>query len=111
VVWHQDTALPLQTQFDLPDWGPWSQKEGIIYAHAPSWALSRIVALRLHLDTSTAENGPLRILPGTHAYGVMSDSDVSALACSRPHLDCVVGRGGRDGNVPVAGTFVRQGEV
>jgi len=25
--WHQDTALPLQTQFDLPDWGPWSRKD------------------------------------------------------------------------------------
>ena len=50
VFWHQDTALPLQSQFDLHGWGPWSQKAGIIYAHAPTWALSQIVALRLHLD-------------------------------------------------------------
>ena len=94
VVWHQDTALPLQSQFDLHEWGPWSQKAGIIYAHAPTWALSQIVALRLHLDASTAENGPLRILSGTHALGVMSDADVFAVARSRPHLDCIVGRGG-----------------
>lgn len=94
VVWHQDTALPLQSEFDLSGWGPWSQKAGIIYAHAPSWALSRIVALRIHLDASTAENGPLRILKGTHAFGVMSDADVFALARSRPHVDCIVGRGG-----------------
>ena len=94
VVWHQDTALPLQSQFDLRGWGPWSQKAGIIYAHAPSWALSRIVALRLHLDASTPENGPLRILRGTHAFGVMSDADVFAMARSRPHVDCIVGRGG-----------------
>lgn len=94
VIWHQDTALPLQSQFDLYGWGPWSQKAGIIYAHAPSWALSRIVALRLHIDASTAENGPLRILSGTHALGVMSDEDVFAMARSQPHVDCVVGRGG-----------------
>jgi hypothetical protein len=94
VVWHQDTALPLQSRFDLREWGPWSQKAGIIYAHAPSWALSRIVALRLHLDASTAENGPLRILEGTHALGVMSDADVYAMARSRPHIDCIVGCGG-----------------
>ena len=31
-------------------WGPWSTKEGIIYAHAPASALDRGVALRLHLD-------------------------------------------------------------
>jgi ectoine hydroxylase-related dioxygenase (phytanoyl-CoA dioxygenase family) len=66
VVWHQDTALPLQSRFDSIGWGPWSQKEGLIYAHAPSWALSRIVALRLHLDESTADNGPLRVVPGSH---------------------------------------------
>src|SRR5262245_32382299 len=53
VVWHQDTALPLQSQFDHFEWGPWSLKAGVLYAHAPSWALSRIVALRLHLDAST----------------------------------------------------------
>jgi hypothetical protein len=94
VVWHQDTALPLQSRFNLPEWGPWSQKAGVIYAHAPSWALSRIVALRLHLDSATAENGPLRILQGTHALGVMSDADVFAMARSRPHMDCIVGRGG-----------------
>jgi hypothetical protein len=94
VVWHQDTALPLQKQFDLNGWGPWSQKAGITYAHAPSWALSRIVALRLHLDASIAENGPLRILESSHAFGVMSDAEVFAIARSRPHVDCIVGRGG-----------------
>lgn len=94
VVWHQDTALPLKSQFDLNGWGPWSHKAGIIYAHAPSWALSRIVALRLHLDAATAENGPLRVLSGSHALGVMSDADVFAMARSRPHVNCIVGRGG-----------------
>jgi hypothetical protein len=94
VIWHQDTALPLQSKFDLHGWGPWSQKAGLIYAHAPAWALSQIVALRLHLDASTAENGPLRILRGTHALGIMSDADVFAMARSQPHVDCIVGRGG-----------------
>ncbi len=94
VVWHQDTALPLQSQFDLQEWGPWSRKAGIFYAHAPSWALSRIVALRLHLDASTTDNGPLRVLPGTQSCGVLSDTEVFALARSRAHLDCIVHRGG-----------------
>jgi ectoine hydroxylase-related dioxygenase (phytanoyl-CoA dioxygenase family) len=94
VVWHQDTALPLQSQFDLRGWGPWSRKADIVYAHAPSWALSRVVALRLHLDASTTDNGPLRVLPGTHSFGVMSDAEVSALVRSRAHVDCIVQPGG-----------------
>jgi len=94
VVWHQDTALPLQSRFDLAGWGPWSTKAGVLYAHAPSWALSHIVALRLHLDASTIDNGPLRILPSTHSQGVLSDADISCLARSRTPVDCVVPRGG-----------------
>src|SRR5262249_28753592 len=50
VVWHQDTALPIRRPFEQAGWGPWSEKAGLPYAHAPAWALSRIVALRLHLD-------------------------------------------------------------
>jgi hypothetical protein len=94
VVWHQDTALPLEAQFDLPGWGPWSRKSGVLYAHAPSWALSHIVALRIHLDASTLGNGALRILPGTHSLGVMREGELLAMARSRPHSDCIVGRGG-----------------
>src|SRR5262245_47165776 len=45
VVWHQDTALPIKSPFESEEWGPWSTKAGIYYAHAPTWALNRIVAL------------------------------------------------------------------
>ena len=94
VVWHQDTALPLEARFDAPDWGPWSEKAGIIYAHAPASALSRIVALRVHLDAATSENGPLRVIPASHMAGLMTDEQVFAFADAREHVECLVGRGG-----------------
>jgi hypothetical protein len=49
VVWHQDTALPLRSRIDEAAWGPWSVKAGVLYAHAPAWALETVVALRVHL--------------------------------------------------------------
>ena len=94
VVWHQDTALPLEEHNDLPEWGPWSAKGGVNYAHAPAWALSRIVALRIHLDASTVENGPLKVIPGSHAAGVLSDEEVFRAARDRAPIEGVVGRGG-----------------
>jgi ectoine hydroxylase-related dioxygenase (phytanoyl-CoA dioxygenase family) len=94
VVWHQDTALPLQSRLDAPGWGPWSVKSGITYAHAPTRALDRVVAIRVHLDDSTSLNGPLRVLPGSHKYGVLSDEAVQKLAREREPLDCVVAKGG-----------------
>jgi ectoine hydroxylase-related dioxygenase (phytanoyl-CoA dioxygenase family) len=94
VVWHQDTALPLAERRDAPEWGPWSIKEGVIYAHAPAWALSQVVALRIHLDASTLENGPLKVIPGSHAGGVLSDPEVFGAARDRTSIECLVGRGG-----------------
>ncbi len=52
------------------------------------------MALRLYLDGSTIDNGPLRILPGTHALGVMTDEQVFSVARSRSSVDCIVRRGG-----------------
>lgn len=94
VVWHQDTALPLASRFDSSEWGPWSEKAGVLYAHAPSWALSRVLALRIHLDASTAENGPLRVIPGSHAAGLLSDEQVFSIARRQECVDCQVSRGG-----------------
>jgi ectoine hydroxylase-related dioxygenase (phytanoyl-CoA dioxygenase family) len=94
VVWHQDTALPLRERREIPEWGPWSVKDGVIYAHAPANALSRVVALRLHLDDSTSENGPLRVLPRTHAMGVLSDDAIHDLSTRTTAVECLVPRGG-----------------
>jgi ectoine hydroxylase-related dioxygenase (phytanoyl-CoA dioxygenase family) len=94
VVWHQDTALPLRRREERTGWGPWSEKAGVIYAHAPTAALTQVLALRIHLDDSTALNGPLRVLPGTHRHGVLTDATVSALAQRSEPVDCVVARGG-----------------
>ncbi|HXA56234.1 MAG TPA: galactose-1-epimerase [Candidatus Acidoferrum sp.] len=94
VAWHQDTALPLRERREAEGWGPWSVKDGVTYAHAPARALEQVVALRIHLDNSTAENGPLRVLPGTHAIGLLGDGAIHDLAERIPAVDCVVPRGG-----------------
>jgi ectoine hydroxylase-related dioxygenase (phytanoyl-CoA dioxygenase family) len=94
IVWHQDTALPLRERHEVAGWGPWSVKEGMHYAHAPAAALSRIVALRVHLDDSTVENGPIRFLPGTHTMGVLSDDSIHELSTKIAPVECAVPRGG-----------------
>src|SRR5205823_4505707 len=94
VVWHQDTALPFRERREMPGWGPWSVKDGVIYAHAPASALSQVLALRLHLDDSTPENGPLRVLPKTHTLGVLSDDELHDLSTRVAAIDCLVRSGG-----------------
>jgi len=94
VVWHQDTALPMCNRYDVEGWGPWSVKDGIAYAHAPARALRQVLAIRVHLDESNAKNGPLRVLPGTHTNGVLTDDAIEQLARQISPIDCLVPQGG-----------------
>jgi Phytanoyl-CoA dioxygenase (PhyH) len=94
VVWHQDTALPMRDRQEAQGWGPWSVKDGITYAHAPASALCRVLALRVHLDGSNADNGPLKVLPGTHVKGVLTDDEIEGLARHIQPTDCLVQQGG-----------------
>ena len=94
IVWHQDTALPLESRVDQVGWGPWSIKAGVHYAHAPADVLSRVVALRLSLDDSDADNGPLRVIPGSHTSGVLSDEAIAELARQQEAVECCAPTGG-----------------
>jgi len=94
VSWHQDTALPLCERRENPEWGPWSIKAGVTYALAPASALAQVVALRLHLDDSLPDNGPLRVLPGTHTLGLLTESDIARLTTEISAVDCTVPAGG-----------------
>jgi ectoine hydroxylase-related dioxygenase (phytanoyl-CoA dioxygenase family) len=94
VVWHQDTALPLRERRELRGWGPWSVKEGVVYAHAPANALRKVLALRVHLDDSTERNGPLRVLPRSHKRGVITDDEIERLMPETTPIECVVQKGG-----------------
>lgn len=94
VAWHQDTALPLEKFESRDGWGASSIKEGIHFAHAPASALSKVLALRIHMDASTKHNGPLRVIKGSHAFGVMDDEEVELAVKEGDLVDCLVGRGG-----------------
>jgi Phytanoyl-CoA dioxygenase (PhyH) len=93
VTWHQDTALPLQRRVDSAGWGPWSIKGGVLHAIAPAAALAAVVALRVHLDDSTETNGPLRVLPGTHAGGVLTHDEIQQRVSTIAPVECLASAG------------------
>ncbi len=94
VTWHQDTVLPLRERTAAAGWGPWSVKRGVLHAGAPAEALARVLALRVHLDESAADNGPLRVVPGSHRHGVLSGDEIARLVRAGPVVECTVPRGG-----------------
>lgn len=52
------------------------------------------MALRVHLDDSTSENGPLRVVPGSQLLGVLTDESVSDYVKKHDHTTCLIRRGG-----------------
>jgi ectoine hydroxylase-related dioxygenase (phytanoyl-CoA dioxygenase family) len=93
VVFHQDTALPVESEPAAEGWGPTSQKSGVIFSHAPSSVLRRILAIRIHLDPSSPSNGPLRVIPDSHERR-LNDDEFEEMKATTPAVLCCVGKGG-----------------
>ena len=70
------------------------RQDGLTYAHAPASALEQVLALRIHLDDSTEANGPLRVIPGTHLRGVLTDEELQKLDSEIEPVTCMVDKGG-----------------
>lgn len=73
VAWHQDNMILVRERIDAPGFGPWSQKGGVWHVQPPRQVLENILALRIHLDDCGADNGALRVLPGSHCHGWLGD--------------------------------------
>jgi Phytanoyl-CoA dioxygenase (PhyH) len=93
VAWHQDLTIMVQERREVHGFGPWTVKAGIVHVQPPTEVLSRILAVRLHLDESGEENGPLRVIPGSHGHGRFSAEEVREWP-TRNNISCMVPRGG-----------------
>ena len=93
VPWHQDRAIAVAERIDAPGFGPWSRKRGVLHVEPPAEVLASMLALRLHLDDCGPDDGPLRILPGTHRLGALSASSIAALAAERKPVTLTASKG------------------
>lgn len=73
LFWHQDNVIAVNRRLELPGFTGWSNKAGVWQVQPPVEILSRMVAVRVHLDDCTNTNGPLRVLPGSHCHGWLDD--------------------------------------
>ena len=65
--WHKDTTIAVRENrlpssvFCKP-----TTKISVPHVEAPKSLLERMLTVRIHLDTITEENGPLKVIPGSH---------------------------------------------
>ena len=77
--WHQDLAIAVQdnslptTSFRNP-----TRKAGVPHVEAPREILEQMLTVRIHLDDVSPDNGPLRVLAGSHRRDAPPEGDKEA---------------------------------
>jgi ectoine hydroxylase-related dioxygenase (phytanoyl-CoA dioxygenase family) len=94
VAWHQDLTIAIKEQKEAPGFGPWSEKAGVVHVQPPAEVLERMLTVRVHLDPCGPENGPVQVLPGSHAEGRLSAPEVSRWREGYEPVLCTSARGG-----------------
>lgn len=94
VPWHHDLALAVAERREVPGFTGWSVKDGVPHVHPPSVILERMVTVRLHLDACGPDNGPLRVLPGSHRGGRLEAVTIAVWRERTDTVECVAPRGG-----------------
>lgn len=88
VGWHQDRTVSVSERFDLVGWGPWTVKDGTLHVQPPIDVLEQMVTFRIHLDATDTTNGCLRVMPGSHAMGLLPSSEIQRYVSNHIPVHC-----------------------
>jgi ectoine hydroxylase-related dioxygenase (phytanoyl-CoA dioxygenase family) len=67
-------------------------KAGILHVQPPPEVMSGLLAIRLHLDESGVDNGPLRVIAGSHRKGRLSAEQIGNWN-KEASVTCIVSKG------------------
>lgn len=86
--WHQDRVIAVKDRADIEGFGVWTIKGAIPHVEASVEVLDEMFSLRLQLDDCNAENGALKVLPGSARRGKLTDTKVRTLAAAQQQVTC-----------------------
>lgn len=64
--WHRDTTIAVEAHREFETFVKPTVKAGVPHVEAPRHMLETMITARIHLDPMTEQNGPLRVIPGSH---------------------------------------------
>jgi ectoine hydroxylase-related dioxygenase (phytanoyl-CoA dioxygenase family) len=91
---HQDLSIAVRERVAHPALTGWSDKEGSIFVQPPDSVLQEIVAIRFHIDECGLNDGPLRVVAGSHKAGRLIGQAALAERDRIGEILCPVERGG-----------------
>src|SRR5262249_36630616 len=93
VTWHQDVTIAVAARREVEGFGPWSMKAGVIHVQPSAEILEQMLAVRIHLDDCGPENGPVRVLPGSHRLGKLTTEEIATIRVAVNEQPCIASRG------------------
>jgi ectoine hydroxylase-related dioxygenase (phytanoyl-CoA dioxygenase family) len=63
------------------------------FVQPPVSVLADLLAVRVHLDDCRANNGPLRVIPGSHRHGRLTSADARTHRSAAGEIACTARRG------------------
>ena len=93
VPWHQDVTIAVSSRKELDGFGPWSIKAGVPHVQPPAKVLDDMLSLRIQLDPGGAENGALKVVPGSHRHGRLSEEEAVRSGAKGPVKVCAINAG------------------
>lgn len=66
IGWHRDTTFAVKTPKAVPGFDGWVDKGPFWQVQAPPELAAQVRSLRVHLDDSGPDTGPLLVQPGSH---------------------------------------------
>ena len=94
VFWHQDLSIAVKERHEVEGFHAWTRKAGVQCVQPPVQIMSRILAVRLHLDDCFAANGALKVLPGSHRSDALTSDRIEEISSSVNEVVCEVPAGG-----------------
>jgi ectoine hydroxylase-related dioxygenase (phytanoyl-CoA dioxygenase family) len=94
VPWHQDLTIAVMRRIETVGFGPWSVKAEIQHVQPPESILENMLSVRIHLDDCGVNNGPLRVIPGSHKQGKLPETEVAYIGKTGRAELCTVSAGG-----------------
>jgi ectoine hydroxylase-related dioxygenase (phytanoyl-CoA dioxygenase family) len=94
VGWHQDLMVPVKQRKEIVGFSAWSSKAGVTHVKPPYTILEQMLTVRIHLEPCCEDDGPLRVITGSHLFGELAPAEIQERITSEREIHCTVPVGG-----------------
>lgn len=92
VAYHQDLTISVNKKIETENFANWTVKQNQFAVQPPTGILEDNFTIRIHIDTTTKDNGALKVINNSHSKGILRIENVDFV--SEKETICEVEKGG-----------------